>query len=89
MGGSSSTPTKVEEKEVTYARDSSVHIAELHSRFHMSGLCVISYLMIIAIIAALLYCFRRKLCPQLLDTPRANRSTQNPDADHEWRPTNA
>ena len=46
--------------------DGGVHIAEIHSAFHTSGACVISFCLVILAIILLLYCYRHRLCIEVV-----------------------
>ena len=71
-----SSKTEAISKEADQMAESSggVHIAELHSQFHTSGACVAAFCLVFLAIIVLLYCYRKKLCIEVVPSPSPHRS---------------
>ena len=49
-------------------------VASIHQRFHTSGFCVITYVVVALLIITILYCFRKRLCIPLNHPSQAQNS---------------
>ena len=71
MGGGGSVPSSGQKVTTSLQQNkiesNGFHFADFHSKFHSSGLCLGSFIIIILLIVTLFYCFRKRICPQHFD----------------------
>ena len=78
MGGGQSVPTAGQvtaSLQQNKIESNGFHLADFHSKFHSSGMCIGSFIIIILLIVTLFYCFRKRNCPQHFER---NPNTQIP-----------
>ena len=66
MGGGGSVPATQVTSNLSENRleTNGYRLADFHSNFHSSGLCVAGFVVIVLLIGTLFYCFRKRICPQ-------------------------